>query len=198
MYIRVISNRKKLITLIIIYYVKKIILTLFLLIFINGCYYDVDPPIIKVEPKVGTNNILLISKEFKYFGTDFRSGKKSWELIAEKSIVYKDNKTDLENIEIKFFKKGKITSSLKGSNGILYPKENKAEITGNVILENYENNTKIFSSRLMWDGNKRLIYNSNSDKTTIVSPKATLKGTGIRTTPDVYPIELENVEAVVQ
>lgn len=176
---------------------KQIVLTILTLLFTSSCYYDVEPPIIKVEPKVGDNNILLISKEFKYIGIDAKAKNKSWELISESSVVYKNNEVELTNIDIKFFKKGRVVSSLKGDRGKLFSKQNRAEIYGNVVLENYENKTKIYSTRLIWDGRTRLIYNTRNDKTTIVSSGGTLKGTGLRTNPDVYPIELENVEAVV-
>ncbi|MCX8028940.1 MAG: LPS export ABC transporter periplasmic protein LptC [Brevinematales bacterium] len=170
----------------------------FLSLLILGCYYDIEPPIIKVEPKVGTNNVLLVSKEFKYLGTDIKRNTKSWELISERSVVYKNNEVELENINIKFFKEGRIVSELKGNKGKLFSKQNKAEVYGNVTLQNYENKTTIYTSRLIWDANTRTIYNSRQDKTTIVSSEGTLKGTGLRTTPEVYPLELENVEAVIQ
>ncbi|MFN4245494.1 MAG: LPS export ABC transporter periplasmic protein LptC [Brevinematia bacterium] len=177
---------------------KKLFFVVFLTIWFCSCYYDVEPPIIKVEPKVGTNNVLLIAEEFKYMGTDYKSSKKMWELIAKKSVIYKDSNVDLEGIEVKFFKRGYVISFLKGDKGKLYPNQNRTEITGNVVLENYQNKTKIMSSRLIWDGNEKVIYNTSSDKTVIVSPSATLRGSGLRTTPDVYPLELENVEAVIQ
>ena len=177
---------------------SKLLLIVLVLVLFCGCYYDVEPPIISVEVKMKTNNILLIAEEFKYIGTDSSGNKKLWELIAKKSIVYKDSKVDLEGIEVKFFKKGVPVSFLKGEKGKLYPKDNKTEIVGNVFLEHYQNKTKIISSKLIWDGSKKLIYNSKDDKTTIISPNATLKGSGLKTTPDVYPLELENVEAVIQ
>ncbi|MEN2998899.1 MAG: LPS export ABC transporter periplasmic protein LptC [Brevinematia bacterium] len=176
---------------------RKITL-LTLLLITTGCYYDVDPPVIKVEPKIGTNNVLLVSKEFKYFGTDPKTKRKLWELIAEKSVIYKNNEVDLENVEIKFFKNNNLSSVLKGKVGKIHTEKNRAEIRDNVVLENYENETKVYSSRLIWDGNKRIIYNTESDKTTIVSPTAKLKGTGLRTTPDMSPLELKNVEALVE
>lgn len=174
------------------------ILVLIFCFIVYGCYYDVEPPIIRVEPKVTDNPVLLVSREFKYMGTDPRSGTKSWELIAESSVVYKNSEVELENVEMRFFRGTRMVSYLRGKVGKLYPKQNRAEISEDVFLENYENKTKIYSSRLMWDGNRRLIYNTRNDRTTIVSPNATLKGSGLRTTPDVYPLELENVEAVVQ
>ncbi len=177
--------------------VKKVF-WLIIMFFVMGCYYDVEPPVIKVEPKITKNDVLLVAKEFKYMGLDVKTRVKSWELISESSIVYKNDEVHLENIEIKFYKKGKIVSVLKGDRGKLYSKKNSAEILTNVVLENYENNTKILSSRLIWDGNRRLIYNTLEDKTTIISREAVLKGTGLRTTPEVYPLELQNVEAVVQ
>lgn len=171
-------------------------LTIFTL---NGCYYDVDPPVITIEPKTAKSYILLVAKEFKYIGSDLESKKKTWELISGEAMVYKDSRIELKDIEIKFLdKNGSIISTLKGSKGMLEVEKNSASIEGNVVLKNYKKSIVIYSTKLIWDGNKRLIYNTTEDKTTIVSEGATLKGSGLRTTPDIYPLELQNVEAQIQ
>ncbi|MGB9622140.1 MAG: LPS export ABC transporter periplasmic protein LptC [Brevinematia bacterium] len=178
---------------------KFIIIALFLLLTLEGCYYDVDPPFITVSAKTEKSDILFIAKEFKYIGSDLDTKKKMWELISGEAVVYKDNKIDLKDIEIKFLdKKGEVISTLKGDSGMLERNKNSASIQGNVILKNYKKGVTIYSTKLIWDGNKREIYNTLDDKTTIVSEGVTLRGSGLRTTPDVYPLELKNVEAVIQ
>jgi LPS export ABC transporter protein LptC len=168
--------------------------------FFGGCYYDVEPPVITVDFKnFKTNEILLVSKEFKYLGIDTKTTKKLYELFSGKAIIYKDGNIKLKDIDIKFYNpKGKVTSSLKGDFGILYKDKNMAEVVSNVVMKKIDAETTIFSTRLVWDGNTRVIYNDKTDITTIVSPSAKVKGRGLRTTPDIYPLELEEIEATIE
>jgi LPS export ABC transporter protein LptC len=168
--------------------------------FFGGCYYDVEPPVISVDFKnFKTNEILLISKEFKYLGIDTKTTKKSYELFSGEAIIYKDGNIKLKDIDIKFYNpKGKVISSLKGDFGILYKDKNMAEVVSNVVMKKSDAETTIFSTRLVWDGNRKIIYNDKTDSTTIVSPSAKVKGRGLRTTPDIYPLELEEIEATIE
>ncbi len=168
--------------------------------FFGGCYYDVEPPVITVDFKdFKTNEILLISKEFKYLGVDFKTARKSYELFSGEAIIYKDGNVKLKDIDIKFYNsRGRIVSSLKGDFGILYKDRNMAEVVSNVVMEKRDADITILATRLVWDGNRRIIYNDKSDSTTIISSSAKLRGRGLRTTPDIYPLELEEIEATIE
>jgi|GEM_PF-2690518 LPS export ABC transporter protein LptC len=181
--------------------IRVVFFTLFLIPFVvSGCYYDVEPPVISVDFKsFKTNEIFLISKEFKYLGIDPKNSKKSYELFSEEAIILKDGNIKLRNIDIKFYNsKGNVTSSLQGDLGVLFKNSNMAEVISNVVLQKSDTKTTIYSTRLVWDGNKKLIYNDKTDSTTIVSPSAKVKGRGLRTTPDIYPLELEEIEATIE
>ncbi len=177
----------------------RLFLVLLFSLLLYSCKYDVEPPIITVRVNQEENKVLMIVNEFKYVGTFDKDIKKNWELFAKKAVVEKNGGVALEEVEVNFFDvRGNKVSYIKGKIGYLDQRRNRAEISNNVVFTRYDKKTTVFSSRLIWDGNSKTIYNTVQDYTRIISPDVKITGRGLRTTPDIYPFELSEIEAEIE
>ena len=84
---------------------------------------------------------------------------------------------------ISFENQGKDSTTIKGNYCLTYLKTNISELTGNVIIINHTDNSKLTTSQLFWDQNTNYFFSEK--EFTLISPENTLKGVGFESKKDL-------------
>ncbi len=129
---------------------------LFLLIFLQAC---------SMEDSFTTDSRERIPDQTIHGFTviELKSGRKEWELVAEKADIYrKKNETELYKPRMKFYNsEGEVTSTLTADEGTVNTKTNDVFMRGNVIVVSEEKKTTLTTESLRWDSKREKVLSDD-------------------------------------
>ncbi|HBN26874.1 MAG TPA: LPS export ABC transporter periplasmic protein LptC [Desulfobacteraceae bacterium] len=123
-----------------------------------------------------------------------KNGKKEWTLTADAGYYGKIGKQlVLKGLFVMFFLKDGARISLTAEKGVLNTDSNDLKVTNNVVVES--KNYKVFTDRLHYDHNKRMIITETTVK--IESESVCFAASGMTVTLDKKRLQLDgNVSGV--
>jgi LPS export ABC transporter protein LptC len=114
-----------------------------------------------------------------YTTTNYKDGKKEWELTAKKaSYYYSEKRSIAEDILLNYFKDNKISAIIKADSAVIYTESKDIDLAGNVDMKSIAGN-RLLTTKIKWKNSKN--YLDTDEPVKIIRRNGDIiKGTGLR------------------
>ncbi len=152
---------------------------------LSGCTQD--PPTIRLAPiSGGSEEPTMLFEGFRMVSTNAQNVE--WEFKARAAQIYeKINLAKAQDIEVLYWRQGKVISTLTAKRGVIQTDTNDMRAEKNVVMVSHEG-VCLYTERLNWDHTKDKIYTDLPVR--VVREGNVLTGVGLETDSELKHIEV--------